>query len=391
MAVADYYDDVRDELTPVSSSPSDDDRFVDPERLAEILEQPSETARQVLRLLDGMETFTTPPAFPEPELLLPSVGIEGFQDALSDLWERIKRWLAAVRRWLLDDSRHAHLALQTVKLQAENLKIEGRGIITHTQGGKIEINGRIPSISVFYKPPPDVGTLISNVRFMNSVMASYLDYVDGHLLGKVGRISGRILQLDPLELYSGQLSDLHDEILAAGPSALLGRMRFTEMPGGVNQYSSPHLTGNMRLIYRRTNNEPTLHGVSSQSVRLTHSAVNPRPIPKQITLGRFGRVQHEQLTNHVLELTERLLHHTDGPMRKRRERSLDDISRAVERFSGSVQHLPEDQLRQKEQIRQVVQLARTITEWMHNPYHGMIANTTKTLRGALMVCRANLA
>jgi len=391
--VADYYDDVRDEPKPITEKKETpvDDPTLDPERLADLLGQPTDTARHVLRLMDGVETFQ-PPMFDDvdPELMLP--GFEGFKDTLHDMWERIKQWLSAVRRWIMDDSRQATMALDALSIQRENLQVETRAKLSSQQGGQFKIKGRITSLSVFYAPPRDVGQLISNLRMMSRFMSDYLNLVDRQVLGNVGRVAVRVGQLDPARLFAPDLEDLAVELSRIAPENAITTLNLRPVKGSSRRYSSLHLMGNLRLIYHPGGESHGISRLLSQTLRLMHSDINPRPMPNEITFSRFGRIQSDQLLQWVETSIDQLRYHTQPAMRKRRLRSLEELESAVERFIQKTDHLTDtDTQGQRELIRQVVQTGRSVNDWLNNPYHGMIANHIRSLRAALMVCRMNVS
>jgi len=391
--VADYYDDVRDEPKPITEEYDSvaDDPTVDPERLAKLLEQPTDTARHVLRLMDGVESYH-PPLFEDIEdgLLLP--GFEGFKDTLHDLWERIKQWLAAVRRWIMDDGRQADIALNALSLQCENLKVDTRAKLSSQQSGQFKIKGRITSLSVFYAPPRDIGQLISNLRMMNRFMGDYLNLVDRQMLGNVGRVAVRVSQLDPARLFAPDLEDLAVELRRMAPENAITSLNLQPVKGSSRRYSSLHLMGNLRLIYQPGGDARGMSRVLSQTLRLMHSDINPRPMPPEITFSKFGRIQSDQLLQWVGTSIDQLKHHTQPAMRKRRMRSLEEMEMAVDRFIQKTDQLTDtDTQGHRELIRQVVQTGRSVNDWLNNPYHGMIANHIRSLRAALMVCRMNVS
>ncbi len=387
--VSDYYDDVRDEPAVIEKPEETSDVLDDPARLAELLDQPDEDARRVLRLLDGMEAFPEPPPFPEVEPLLPDPALEGFSDMLSDLWDRIKRWLRKLRQWILDDGRLVHEALRAVKFQAENLKVDGRARIT-SRSGQLEMRSHIAALSVFYKPPRDVGAVISSLRHLESVLATYLDYVDRHLLSGVNRIGPRVNQINPTTMIPSDLADLTQSLRQFSPEQLITPLRLAPLRGQATQLAGAHLLGNHRLVLIRGGDENTLEGITRQQLRLRFSELRPRPVPSVIQLPRFNRVQHDQSMNQVIALADLLMLHTQSSMRRQRERMLDSLSAYVEAFTIKTEGVDSSRLQRKEQIRLVVQTARTVSDWANNPYHGMISNALRSMRGTLVLCRANM-
>lgn len=387
--IHDFYNEVRDELATITEPSLMDDPLVDPSRLAELLDQPETDARRILRLLDGVETFAEPPTFPEVTHGLPEIALEGFSDSLGDLWDRIKRWLHKLRQWIMDDGRLVHEALRAVKFQAENLKVDGRArLANHT--GRIELRSHIASLSVFYNPPRDVGAIISNLRVLESALTTYLEYVNRQLLSGVNRIGPRITQIDPTVMAPSELEELTQTLHQFAPEQLITPLRLSPLRGQATQLAGPHLLGNHRLVLTRGANERSLEGINRQQLRLRYSELRPRPVPPSIQLPRFNRVQHDQCMNQVITMTDLLMLHTQTSMRRQRERMLDSVSAYVDAFTAKTAGVDATRLQRKEQIRLVVQVARTVSDWANNPYHGMISNALRSMRGTLVVCRANM-
>jgi len=387
--ISDYYDDVRDEPAVIEPREDSSDPLIDPARLAELLDRPEEDTRRVLRLLDGMEAFPEPPPFPEIEQHLPDVALEGFSDSLSDLWTRIKRWLRKLRQWIINDGALVHEALRTVKFQAENLKVEARARLV-SRPGQLEIRSHIASLSTFYRTPRDVSSVIAGLRHLESVLTAYLEYVNRHLLAGVNRIGPRINQINPTIMAPSELDELVSTLRQFAPQQLITPLRLTPLNGQSGQYASAHLLGNNRLVLSQGNNDQSLEGLNRQHLRLRFSEVRPRPVPPAIQLSRFNRIQHDQCMNQVITMADQLMLHTQSSMRRQRERMLDSLSAYVDAFTVKTEGVDTSRLQRKEQIRMVVQVARTVSDWANNPYHGMISNALRSMRGTLVLCRANM-
>lgn len=385
--ISDYY-----ETDPVTDEPYEPDDTeavgdIDPARLGELLDRPEEEARKVLRLIDGIEDYAPFPAFPEVEPLLDIPSLEGFRDIVDDIWTAIKRWLTKVKQWLTDDGRWVHASLKTLKFQAENLNISGRTQLSRPRQGLFTIGSHITALSVFYKPSSDIGMLITHLRHLEGVVAKYLTYADSHLMTGMGRITGRIYQLDPVALDTRELVG---EMEAYSPRALIHPLQMTPLKRDATALTSAHFLGNHRLVLNTPKDISTLAQANGINLRVRYSELKPRPMPKSIQLGYFGRLQHDQCTKQIIQMARSLEKHTQSTNRRRREATIDELTRMVDRFAEDVKRNDTDLQGQKEQIRQVIHTAKTIADWLHNPYHGMISNAIRSMRGALVVCRANL-
>ena len=354
--------------------------------LIEHLGKDDATARKALRLLDGIEAYPTCPAFPR----LPEddgLGLESFGERLSSLWATIKAWLRKVKQWLADDEYWVNLALRTLIFQAENLNVRGKTRLSTPRRGQFTLQSHINAVSVFYKPAPDIGTLITHLNHLKKLMGVYLGYTDQHMMAGVGRLSGRLqaMTLDPFDP-----TPLLDTLSQYNPRVLEGPLAMKPLRAVSGVLSSQHFLGNYRLLLDGPDAPTTLAHYNRMTLRMRYSEINPRPLPKQITMGYFGRLQHDQCTTQVIDFAKLLEAHTVASVRERKTRAIDDLTRAVDKLDQRVNETPEALQGHKEAMYEVVRLAKTVTDWVNNPHHGMITNALTSLRGALVVCRRNL-
>jgi hypothetical protein len=359
-------------------------------QLADLLGEDSSRAEQVLRLLDGLEDFAEQPTVETAEpLLLPELGTEGFSEVVDQIWETIKRWLAAIARILPSEEETTSVMAGSVLLLANNLKVESRARIANSKRtGSLEIGKQVGALSVHYRPPRDIGQVISNLRVLEKQLSSYYHYVQQVLTGGIPRVIARINALDPLTLSPERLAELTHELERLSPLYLESALGLQKQPSG--HRVGPHLIGNYKLVLAPyTAGEQNLRRLGNLGLRIQHSELTPRKLPESFAIPRFPLVTSDQCLDQVVRTAQVLADAFDYNNRKQRVKTIDDLTRAIDGFASKAKRIPNGNPTQKEQAEQVIRLSRTLVDWMTNPYRGLATQALRSLRAALNVCRAN--
>lgn len=382
-----YYEDALEE-PPVTVEGEQAPVLDDTKRLAEVLDQSPEDVTRVLALVDGLEAFPAPPPFMDYEPLLPDVSLEGFMDTVETLWQRIKDWLRRLREWFRSEGMMVHASVQTLLYQVRNLEVAIKGSTRVGRRGTFDVGGNLRSISVFYKPPKDISALTASLRMLHSVGQSYFDYLDNVVIPGVGRIASRIRMIEP----GLNVAPLHEELTQflkdVAPERLRGPLRMAPIPNQPGKEGTLHLLGNQRLVFSgRQGNQ--MGDVLSQQLRLNHSEINPRPMPPSVLMPHFGRVASNQCTEQTIRLLTLLETHTNQNAMRKRTTVLDSIESAMDGLMRRIERA--DSVQHKGMLEEVMQISRVLTDWLNNPYHGIVGAGVRASRGAAKVCRNNIA
>lgn len=384
-----YFDDPREDPSPVLGTDEEDDDVLGPEGVAEKLQGDPELVNRVLRMLDGFEDFPTMPRFEEPEAMLDGLGTETFQDTLSRVWEAIKRWLRALRKYIADETRWVALGARTTRFQAENVKINARGNRSRSKG-PLTLRSHITALSVFYNPPKDIGSMIAGLRRFDNVLDGQYGYISRLLVPRAERLGTRIQRINVASFSPTDIEDIEAEARRLSPFGQVTPLGLNALNGNPTELAGYHLMGNQRLMLSLPVQYPTtLPELNRIRLRLRHSEISPRPMPESVEIPRFTMIASDQALDQVIMICKKIEEHAGKANRIQRNRLVDSLEKQGADLARRIENSFEDLHGRKEQLRQLLYLMQSLADWTMNPDHGLTASALRSSRGVLMVCRAN--
>lgn len=363
--------------------------------LVSLLETDDAKAREVLRLLDGVEAYTEPPALELPsDLLLPAISQEDYLEALSKFWEMIKQWFKSLLQYVVDDYATTHLAARALKFQAENLNARGGELINiGSRATPIVVNKHLEALSVNYRPASNIGEVISGLKVLEKTLKGYLQYTDQILPAKLKEFTGKVNSLRPAELDSSRAAYLAQILHSVNPASRLAEVFQLREDGGNRRYLGQQLLGNRRIQVTTPNG---LHGgvsrlreLTEYSVTLRHAELNPRAMPGKVEMQRFNAINFNQCTTQVIRMVDDVIAATANQQREKTRAVLNELFRAMEKFEAKLQN-ESNPIDHGRQARELLEVGKTVAQWLTNPHRGLLTNSMQSMRAALWLCRENL-
>lgn len=363
------------------------------QQLAKVLDVSEEEAERVMALIDGVELFkdndTRCYIVDEFATLLPMVSEEDFGDRLKAFWETIKAFIQRVIEAF--DSQHveSRAIVEAIKIQANNTKIRSRSQLGRMQSNldPITVKTYIPSLSILYRPPKDMGMVIANLTNLTGTVKQYLKFIDEDLMRNTAALTNTLRALSP-DKYTDDVFErsLLTTLKSASPRKLIDQMGHGPQSTADSIYG-PQLMGNFRFHLTSNGKNETVKDVLSNKLSLTFAASTPRPVPEQIEIARFPLNQSDLALSTIITLCDELI----KSLKKSKQRTdkLQELTKAMDRIverSGGNQNTTKET---EDQIELLLSIPRVVTGWNKDPYRGVIGVCQRAMNGTLMLCKHN--
>lgn len=347
---------------------ADEEAFISPPRLAELVGSTPEIAQRIINLIDSLEAYDYHDASFHEKLLLPDLGLEDATDKRRSLLETLIQWLKELIKSSVNEltalNEYASWLIHASANLKENSRISSNAF---GQRRSFKVTTRVSNLCVRYSPITDAPELLANLTRLQRVVTTFYGYKP---LDTVNQVTSQ----------SGRLDLLVKTALQYSPDKLANTGVFFEHPTNHNWHATFPMMDNVRLVIKRRKTDDPHEYVKGLQVRLDPENLTPLPMPSEIEFQSFNLVTSDRILN-VIGATAKLLHDQSNiSARRQRQNKLDRLTQEIERFK----HAGSDV-----EVSEVLDVLRQYVDWSTNPFTGFYGMVVRTLRASYNVCDYN--
>lgn len=326
----------------------------------------------------------------EERLDYDEVATEGFKDTVAKLVKFIKELLLKIKDALKNNFNSTIIAaraqLEWVNVYRDKARTRlnlGAGDSTFT------LKQNVTGLTFNYRPVTSITTLISHLRTLERISDFYFKWANAELVKTAGQFTTLVRGLDVTNVDSDK-DALVKALKSGSPLVFAKRANLREFSGNQDTLATDALLGNRRLFVKGPSNPTGLQDFGRLSVSIGHTERNPRPVPNEVTIGRFGIALSNQLLSQIENNCKVLINYFGNQEQSRRKKLVDDLLGAVENLVSKLDN-EEPDAATKSDIRNIVSSTRALVGWLNNPYEGMANLMVMVNSSCLAVVNRNIS
>lgn len=325
----------------------------------------------------------------EERLEYDDVATEGFKDTVSKLVKFIKELLLKIKDALKNNFNSTMVAVRAQMEWIDIYRDKARARLNLGAGDStFTLRNNVSGLTFNYRPVTSITTLISHLRTLERIGDFYFKWANAELVKTAGKFTSLVKGLDVTNIDADKEA-LVKALAEGSPLVFAKRANLREFSGSQDTLATDALLGNRRLFVKGPSNPTGLQEFGRLSVSIGHTERNPRPVPSEVTIGRFGIALSNQLLSQIENNCKVIMSYFGNQEQSRRKKLVDDLLTAVESIAPKLDK-EEPDASTKSDIRNIVSSTRALVGWLNNPYEGMASLMVMVNASCLAVVNRNI-